>query len=94
VRANELLKSQKGEEMNLLRIIGEGLQDIFPGMPDIALKLESQLDEIPDWDSMASVNFQMFLQDRFGVAIPNDFLTGERTVGEIIDLIGEQKKAA
>jgi acyl carrier protein len=43
---------------------------------------------------MASVNFQMFLQDRFGVAIPNDFLTGERTVGEIIDLIGEQKKAA
>jgi acyl carrier protein len=85
---------KKGEKMNLLMIIGEGLQDIFPGMPEIALKLESQLDEIPDWDSMASVNFQMFLQDRFGVAIPNDFLTGERTIGQIIDLIGEQKKAA
>jgi acyl carrier protein len=63
-------------------------------MPDIDLNDGSQLDEIPDWDSMASVNFQMFLQDRFRVAIPNDFLTGERTLGEIIDLIAGNRKAA
>jgi len=80
--------------MDVLRIIGEGLQDIFPGMPDIALNHDSQLDEIPDWDSMASVNFQMFLQDRFGIVISNDFLTGERTIGEIIDLITGKRMAA
>ena len=43
--------------MNVLKIIGDGLQDIFPGMPEIALQHETQLDEIPDWDSMAAVNF-------------------------------------
>ena len=80
--------------MKAIQIIAGGLQDIFPGMPEIALKNETQLDEIPDWDSMAAVNFQMFLQDRFGVAIPNDFLTGERTIGEIIDLLSQNKKAA
>ncbi len=80
--------------MDMLKVIREGLSDIFPGMPDIDLNEGSQLDEIPDWDSMASVNFQMFLQDRFRVVIPNDFLTGERTLGEIIDLIIENRKAA
>ena len=80
--------------MDILKIIGEGLQDIFPGMPDITLNHDSQLDEIPDWDSMASVNFQMFLQDRFGIVISNDYLTGERTIGEIIDLITGMRKAA
>ena len=80
--------------MDILKIIGEGLQDIFPGMPDITLNTNSQLDEIPDWDSMASVNFQMFLQDRFGIVVPNDYLTGERTIGEIIDLITGKRMAA
>jgi acyl carrier protein len=88
------MNNQQEGTMEMLKIIGEGLQDIFPGMPDIALKEESQLDEIPDWDSMASVNFQMFLQDRFGMVVPNDFLTGERTIGEIIDLISEKRMAA
>jgi acyl carrier protein len=80
--------------MDILKIIGEALQNIFPGMPDITLNHDSQLDEIPDWDSMASVNFQMFLQDRFGIVISNDYLTGERTIGEIIDLITGMRKAA
>jgi acyl carrier protein len=80
--------------MNILRVIQDGLGDIFPGMPDIDLHHGSQLDEIPDWDSMASVNFQMFLQDRFGISIPNDFLAGERTIGEIVDLITGKRKAA
>jgi acyl carrier protein len=80
--------------MDILRVIRDALCDIFPGMPDIDLNYDSQLDEIPDWDSMASVNFQMFLQDRFRIVIPNDFLTGERTIGEIIDLITGKRKAA
>ena len=79
--------------MKALKIIADGLQDIFPGMPEIALNAKTQLDEIPDWDSMAAVNFQMFLQDCFGVAVPNDFLTGERTIGEIIDLVSHKKAA-
>ncbi len=80
--------------MDMLKVIRDGLADIFPGMPDIDLNEGSQLDEIPDWDSMASVNFQMYLQDRFRVVIPNDFLTGERTIGEIMDFVKGLKKAA
>jgi len=81
--------------MHILKVMREGLSDIFPGMPELALTLGSQLDEIPDWDSMAAVNFQMFLQDRFRVAIPSDYLTGERTIGEIIELVtGKKRKAA
>jgi len=80
--------------MDILKIIREGLSEIFPGMPDLALTPKSQLGEVPDWDSMASVNFQMFLQDRFRIAIPNDYLTGERTIGEIIELISQNKRKA
>jgi acyl carrier protein len=70
---------------NILARIVNGLQEIFPEIGDISISPETELGEIPDWDSMASVNFQSFLEQEFQVSVPQDFL-GEAT--QIRDVVG------
>ncbi len=48
---------------------------------------ETMLNHIPEWDSMSSVNFKVFLEETFGVKIPDDLLEGGSTVGEVLTFI-------
>ena len=49
---------------------------------------DTLLSDIPEWDSMSSVNFKVFLEETFGVTIPDDLLEGGSTIGEVITFIG------
>ncbi len=74
---------------DIFRDIREGLQEIFPGISDMEITTETRLGEIPDWDSMSSVNFQGFLEQKFGISIPQELLSNEVSVKEVISFVTE-----
>ena len=67
--------------------ITEGLNEVFPDSVGVEVNGETLLDEIPDWDSMASVNLQMFLETAFECSVPNELLSGETPIGDIVEHI-------
>jgi acyl carrier protein len=69
--------------------IKEGLQEFLPDVRKFELIPDTPLKLIPDWDSMCTVNLKIYLEDAFGVDVPEDLLEGESTLGEIIDFIGK-----
>ena len=71
--------------------IKEGLNEIFPDIGDMEITTKTKLGEIPDWDSMSSVNFQGFLEQKFGVLIPQELLGEEISIKEVISFIIEPK---
>lgn len=70
-----------------LEQIIEGLQEVFPEAEGIALASESVLGEIPDWDSMAAVNLQTYLQQQFDIEVPLELLADETTLDEVLNFI-------
>ncbi len=73
--------------LQTMRKIEEGLQELFPDIDDMVISTETQLEELPDWDSMSAVNLQSFLEQAFSVTVPQDFLDEEKTVGEVAAFI-------
>jgi acyl carrier protein len=71
----------------VLSAIREGIPDLFPGAVGFNVDPETLLNHIPEWDSMSSVNFKIFLEETFGVKIPDDLLEGGSTIGEVINFI-------
>jgi acyl carrier protein len=65
------------------RII-EGLKEVFPECGEMTLASETQLGELPDWDSMAAVNLQTFLQQQFEMEVPLELLGDQTTVEELL----------
>jgi acyl carrier protein len=72
-----------------LAMIDEGLREVFPEIGDMEITLDTYLADIPDWDSMASVNFQAYLEQAFKVTVPAEELDQDITVGEVISLLEE-----
>lgn len=70
-----------------LEQIIEGLQEVFPEAEGIGLTSESVLGEIPDWDSMAAVNLQTYLQQQFDIEVPLELLADETTLDEVLNFI-------
>jgi len=77
---------------DILTKIIEGLQEIFPDTGDMAITPDTELGEIPDWDSMSAVNFQSFVEQNFQLSIPLDILSEGNTVGEVISFVEEPDK--
>jgi len=73
--------------LEVLQTIRECIPDLFPDAMGFPIEPETPLNLIPEWDSMSSVNFKVFLEETFGVKIPDDLLEGETTVGEVISFI-------
>lgn len=71
----------------ILLKIREGIQEIFPAASSVEVIPDTLLNHIPDWDSMSSVNFKVFLEEAFSTFIPDDLLEGGSTIGEIIAFI-------
>ena len=71
----------------VLSTIREGIPDLFPGAVGFSIDPDTMLNHIPEWDSMSSVNFKVFLEETFGVKIPDDLLEGGSTIGEVINFI-------
>ncbi len=74
--------------LEALTTIREGIPELFPGAAGFEIQPETLLNDIPEWDSMTSVNFKVFLEETFGVIIPDDLLEGGSTIGEVITFIG------
>jgi acyl carrier protein len=62
----------------------EGLREVFPDCADMAVSIETQLCELPDWDSMAAVNLQTFLLQQFGVEVPLDLMADQTSLQEVL----------
>ena len=65
--------------------ITEGLNEVFPESEGMEVNDETLLDEIPYWDSMASVNLQIFLETAFKCSVPAELLSGETPIGDIVE---------
>lgn len=71
----------------LLEQIIESLQEVFPEAGSITFASDSILGEVPDWDSMAAVNLQTYLQQKFEIEVPLEFLADETTLDEVMNFI-------
>jgi acyl carrier protein len=71
----------------VLAVIREGIPEIFPDAVGFAIEWDTLLSDIPEWDSMSSVNFKVFLEETFGVTIPDELLEGGSTIGEVVTFI-------
>jgi acyl carrier protein len=54
---------------------------------DLLITPQTQLGEIPDWDSMAAVNLQMLLNETFHVELPLELLHENTTFSDMITLM-------
>jgi len=72
---------------SMMERIREGIQDMFPAAIGAEITTEMALKQIPDWDSMSSVNFKVFLEENFGAQVPDELLEGGSTLREIIRFI-------
>ena len=79
-----------------LKTLKVGIDDLFPEVGNLIITGETRLGDIPDFDSMAAVNLQSFIDDNFKVAIPLDLLGEDTTLKDIVDFIenSAQRKAA
>ncbi len=71
----------------ILNKIRDGIVEILPDAMGFEIMPETLLGHIPEWDSMTSVNFKVFLEETFSVKMPDELLEGESTVGEVIEFI-------
>lgn len=72
---------------DILEQIKTGFQEIFPDLGDMNITPETQLADIPDWDSMSAVNVQTFLDQQFQVSVPEDLLGDETKISDLISYI-------
>ena len=75
-----------------LKRIEEGLKEIFPETEDMEMTADTCLGEVPDWDSMAAVNLQAYLEQTFRVSVLAEQLDEDTTLGEVVVLIEEAEK--
>ena len=71
----------------ILSKIREGIPDLFPAAMGFEIVPDTVLNDIPEWDSMSSVNFKVFLEETFAVKITDDLMEGESTIEEVIMFI-------
>ncbi len=64
-----------------------GLVDMFPEVDGSGINGETKLGELPDWDSMAAVNLQVFIEESFHVQVPLDLLNERVMIAEVVKYI-------
>ena len=75
------------EKEGIVAKITQGLNEVFPESEGMEVNDETLLDDIPYWDSMASVNLQVYLETAFKCSVPAELLSGETPVGDIVEHI-------
>jgi acyl carrier protein len=73
------------------KMIAKGIRDLFPDM-GAGISPDTRLGEIPDYDSMAAVNLQTYLEETFRVSVPLDLLGEELTIRELMEYIEQPEK--
>ena len=70
-----------------------GILDLFPEIGKVPITAEMCLGAIPNYDSMAAVNLQTFLEESFPLKVSLDMLTAEMPLGELVAYIGRYVKS-
>lgn len=65
----------------------KGLHEIFPDCETMALSSDTMLGDLPEWDSMAAVNFQTYLQQQFDLEVPIELLADSTRLQEVMEFI-------
>ena len=68
---------------NLIR----SLREVFSECNGMTLTQDTQLGELPEWDSMAAVNLQTVLLAQFEVEIPLELLADQTMLREVIEFL-------
>lgn len=68
-------------------VLINGLHEIFPDCETMALSSDTMLGDLPEWDSMAAVNFQTYLQQQFDLEVPIELLADSTSLQEVIEFI-------
>jgi acyl carrier protein len=76
----------------ILEKIKYGILDLFPEIGKVPITAEMCLGTIPNYDSMAAVNLQTFLEENFPLKVSLDMLTAEMPLGELVAYIGRYVK--
>ncbi|HPC73608.1 MAG TPA: acyl carrier protein [Syntrophales bacterium] len=71
----------------IMEKIKEGILDLFPEIGEVPITAEMCLGDIPEYDSMAAVNLQTFLEENFPLKVSLDMLAAEMTLGELASYI-------
>ncbi len=69
--------------------LSTGLVEVFPESARMEFTAETTLGELPEWDSMAAVNFQTWLLKDFDIEVPLEMLADETRLEEIIAFLDE-----
>lgn len=77
---------------DILEKIKFGILNLFPDMNESSIYAEMLLGEIPDYDSMAAVNLQSFLEDSFSLKISLDLLNEKMPLEELVTHIAKNVK--
>jgi len=79
---------------DIMERIKFGLSDLFPDTAGMQISAEMLLGEIPDYDSMAAVNLQVFLEENFHpLKIALDMLNEKMPLGELVLYISRFAKS-
>ena len=76
----------------IMEKIKYGILDLFPEIGKVPITAEMCLGAIPNYDSMAAVNLQTFLEENFPLKVSLDILTAEMPLGELVAYIGRYVK--
>jgi len=71
-----------------LQTISDYIVELFPEAEGMDLNADTRLEDIPGWDSMSAINFQTRVETAFGVSVPEEMLSGETSIGDILGLLG------
>jgi acyl carrier protein len=77
----------------IMEKIKYGILDLFPEIGRVPITPEMCLGAIPNYDSMAAVNLQTFLEEHFPLKVSLDMLTAEMPLGELVAYIGRYVKS-
>ena len=66
------------------------IKSAFEEFDESEFRSDMLLDEIPDWDSMSSINFQLELQNMFEVNLEDVVFTGDHKISEVIEILRKQ----
>ena len=72
---------------DILKKLTAAIEDLFPDLGALIIIGETRLGDIPDFDSMAAVNLQTFIETTFKITLSLDLLGEDATIAEIIDYI-------
>jgi acyl carrier protein len=54
------------------------------------IKIDGNISDVPDWDSMAILTFIAFVEEKFDLVLDGDQIAGATTFKELFNLLGDK----